>query len=63
MLRCFACLLTCVVYLAVVAPDRAAADNASNAIRFKLSGTTVEGRAMFWTKANAAVLGDDGRLW
>lgn len=63
MLRCFAGLLACLMYLAVITADWAVGDDATAAIRFKLGNTTVEGRPMFWTKANAAVLGDDGRLW
>jgi len=63
MLRCFACLLGCLLYLAVIVADFAVGDDASGAVRFKLGSATVEGRPMFWTKANAAVLANDGRLW
>jgi hypothetical protein len=63
MLRCFGCLLACLLYLAVVAVDLAVGDDASGAVRFKLGSATVEGRPMFWNKSSAAVLADDGRLW
>jgi hypothetical protein len=41
----------------------AGAEEPSSGVRFKLGGATIEGRPMFWTRANAAVLGNDGRLW
>ncbi len=63
MLRCFGCLLACLVYLAVVAADWALGDEASAAVRFKLGSATVEGRTMYWNKSSAAVLAGDGRLW
>jgi hypothetical protein len=56
-------LLTCVLFSSGLTLAEAAGDEPSGIVRFKLDGAAVEGRSLFWAKTNAAVLGNDGRLW
>src|SRR5438094_8426505 len=63
MLRSFGGVLAFVLCLALLAADAAGGDNSTAGVRLKLGGAMIEGRPLFWTNTNAAVLATDGRLW
>jgi hypothetical protein len=63
MLRPLRWFAVCAASLSFGAASASAAENSTDMVRFKLGRMSIEGLPLLWTKTDAAVLANDGRLW